>query len=69
MKKIIERCDECGGQDLYQGYDVMLPLTNLHNNTLTLNHYADGSFNTYVFCMDCDTDVGTTTETEEIPDD
>ena len=56
---ITERCAECGSEDLYQGYDVMLPLEKLHNNTLELDDYLDGSFNEYVYCMNCGDEVDT----------
>jgi hypothetical protein len=56
MKKIKETCAECGSDNLWQGYDVMLPLKMVHDDTLTLNEYSDGSFNEYIVCMNCDAD-------------
>jgi len=54
MKKITEHCSKCHSTDLWQGYDVMIPLEKLHNGTITDDDYADGSYNDYVWCTGCE---------------
>jgi hypothetical protein len=66
MKNITEHCEECHGTDLWQGFDVMIPLEKLHDGTLTGDDYADGSFNEYVWCNGCD-DECMGTYTKEVP--
>ena len=66
MYKITEHCSECDSTDLWQGYDVMIPLEMLHADTLTVNEYSDGSYNSYVWCNGCD-DECMGTYTKEIP--
>jgi len=66
MKKITEHCSECHSTDLWQGYDAMIPLEKLHDDTITGDDYADGSFNEYVWCNGCD-DECMDTYTKEVP--
>lgn len=47
--KYYDTCAECGSNDVFQGYDVMMPI----NKKATIDHYKNGEYSGYFWCNNC----------------